>query len=157
MTEGLLNEKIDTMSHVERWWLGVLRKGQIPFIESEKDKVEPGWVVVYRDALYNEYLQAMKAIGVRVRLLQADEFGSALRALVPKREDDGKGKVIMGGRGKPESIIGMKRPGTAKEKRSYAHVIPPVVICRNLMDIRENGNLEWEEPIEWEQPEPRMF
>jgi Family of unknown function (DUF5906) len=154
VTAAQIDQKLQSMDHNERWWYGKLRSGQIGFITSEGDKFDKGWVVVYRNNLHADYIKSMRQIGVKAKLLSEDELGTFLRAMVPKRANDGEGDIILNKKNKPVGIIGKTRPGSSNEKRPFAHVIPPLAVCRKLMDLRLKGELDWEEePNVWEQPE----
>jgi Family of unknown function (DUF5906) len=149
ITEALIDQKTKSMSDVEKWWFNILRKGQIKFYETIDGKC----ICVARAILYEDYCQTMKKLGVKSKLLQEDEFGILLRTFLPKVEN---GKIVIGGRGRPESIIGKTRmtgPGTTTQKRPWVHIFPPLDKCRELWDFRIKGTSDWDEPVEWELPE----
>jgi hypothetical protein len=143
-TEALLKQKILGMSGVEGWWYSVLMKGQIIMSQEKSDIL--GWILAVKNVLYNQYIKSMKTAGVRAKLLRDDEFGIQFLPLVPKLEN---GLEVMGGKGRPKSLIdSTKRLKTGKRPRAY--LIPPLKICRDLMDFRLNRNSDWEAPDEWE-------
>jgi Family of unknown function (DUF5906) len=150
-TSELMEQQIASMSSLERWWLSVLRKGKITSIGAEDNGANDdcGWIIVYREGLYTAYKRAMKTIGTRQKLLQDDEFSIQWRSLIPLvdgshvvKNEDGR-RVV--------SLVKMKRVG---KDRTYCHVIPPLSVCRELIQLRLNGNaLDWEEPFDWEDTE----
>ena len=143
ITDALIDQTEESMSSVEKWWLSVLRSGQINHVESETY----GWILVTRRILYDRYCRDMKKIGTRAKLLQDDQFSLALRSFIPKIEND---KIVLNRKNKPESIIGSKRLGTDKEGRYWAHLLPSLAVCRQLMDFRLRRKQDWDEPNTWE-------
>jgi Family of unknown function (DUF5906) len=159
ITDAQIDQKLHSMDHNERWWYDKLRSGQIDFLV-EDSKKEAGWIVVRRNVLHHDYIKSMKTIGIRAKLLSENDLGTFLRAMVPKREDDGKGKVVLNKKNQSEGLIGTKRltlevpvGKTTEIKRAWAHIIPPLAVCRKLMELRLRGDLDWDEPNEWEQLE----
>jgi hypothetical protein len=148
ITDALIDQKEKSMPDVERWWLNILRSGKLKFVVSQSDDKE---YCVNKEILHNDYIRFMRKISVRSKLLQPDEFAIKLRSFLPKIEN---GKIIMGGKGRPESIIGTTRIG--KEKL-YCHLMPSLQMCRDLMDFRLKRKLEWEEPNEWELDESELM
>lgn len=144
VTEALIDQKIESLPAVEGWWLGILREGKMKFIDSESDN----WISVSNHILYNEYWKFMKRISSRQRILRKDEFGIELRRLIPKVED---GNVVLNKDGR--RVISLIRDKRSGKERIHSSVMPPLNICRELMDFRLKRKLDWSEEEQWELPE----
>jgi hypothetical protein len=146
-TKALIDQKLESLHDVEKWWYSVLYKGQIKLIESETNN---GWICVGRKILYSAYCKYMKEINSRSKILSDREFGIRINEYMPRiindeiqYNEDGR-RVI--------SIVGEKRIGKDGD-RQYCYVIPPLSMARELWEFRIKGKLDWLEADEWELPE----
>jgi hypothetical protein len=105
--------------------------------------------------LYDRYINDMKKVGTKQRLLNEDQFGIELRRLIPRIEND---KVMMNDDGRRVvTLIGDKRPELMDDRgvkrRVWCHLIPPLMIVRDCMSFLFKRKLIWDQAEEWEQPE----
>jgi Family of unknown function (DUF5906) len=163
-TIGLIEQTMEGLPDLDKWWISVARLGQIKLVPSKtktnSDNDNYKWICVSRRVLYSEYCKAVKKISPRARLFNEDDFGRELRKLVPKVVDGkvvkepiiGKDGVTRGER--IVSLIGETRPGQNEVGgRYWAHVIPPLFVVRELLDFKF-GELDWNGcATEWEEPE----
>jgi Family of unknown function (DUF5906) len=147
VTDALISQKDKSMSTFEKWWLEVLTSGEIRFIE-DQFKDDAKWIVVGREILYQSYSSHIRKVYTKQKLLTPTQFGIQLRELLPLVVG---GKIVMNEDGRRvESVIEATRLG---KERLYCHLIPPLVVCRSLLDFRLGRNRQWDEPTEWQAPE----
>jgi hypothetical protein len=164
-TIGLIEQTLEGLPELDKWWISVARLGQIRLIPSQteknSDKENYKWICVSRRILYDEYCKAVRKLSPRARVFSEDDFGRQLRKLVPKLDANGKvvKEPIVGKDGvtrgeKIVSLIGEKRLGKNEAGgRFWVHVMPPLSVIRELLDFRF-GELDWDGCVsDWEEPE----
>ena len=154
-TIGLIEQTLEGLPELDKWWISVARLGQIKLIPSQTEKntgkENYGWICVSRRVLHDEYCKAVRKLSPRARIFSEDDFGRQLRKLVPKLDANGKvvKEPIVGKDGvtrgeKIVSLIGEKRLGKDEPGgRYWVHVIPPLSVIRELLDSKF-GELDWE-------------
>jgi Family of unknown function (DUF5906) len=136
ITEGLIEQRIHNMDSVQAWWLNILVAGRLPYV----DNMGIDGVKVVNEVLFDHYCATMRKTMTRTRSTETD-FALKLRALIPKVE---KGKVVKGGKGRPDSLIKKCRVGGKGEQR-MAFIIPPLSICKACMDFVLGSKYEWDD------------
>ena len=165
-TIGLIEQTMEGLPELDKWWISVARLGQIKLVPSHSEAIDSDketfkWICVSRRILYEEYCSAVRKLSPRARIFSEDDFSRQLRKLVPKLHANGKvvKEPIVGKDGitrgeKIVSLIDEKRLGKDEPGgRYWAHVILPLSMIRELLDSKL-GELDWEGgAIEWEEPE----
>jgi len=145
VTEAQIDQKTASMAGVERWWFDILCSGKLPFVKYYEDK---GYLVIKEKLLmdYNATAQFRHKLNER-------EFGIQFKELMPLVVN---GVIQYSKNGRPLNIVGSDKytsgsPGNSE--RMNVHVIPKLVVCRELMNFRikteydyGNGSQEWEYP-----------
>ncbi len=130
-TQALLENKMNSMKPVEKFWLDVLMRGTLIPGNNE------GWADwVTSETLQEQYVQAAERAGV-VHRANETELGMALGKLVPDLR---------------------KARRTIYGKRRYGWVFPPLAACRAAFEKQLRQPIEWPEVGQAEevrQVEPR--
>jgi hypothetical protein len=128
-TEALLDQKFETLSAFEKWWLTTLREGRLPG-GCDEDNACPV------KAFYQRYLDHSAMIHHRSPRSIETQFGMSLRKMMP---------LTKGGR--PD----MRRyPGTYSWYRDgpqvagYVYQLPALTKCRRRFEELIEQEIEWE-------------
>jgi hypothetical protein len=142
-TEALLNQKDYSLKYEARFWLDILKRGQLPYAKitcgryygSMFKDVPMREFHVLSNKLFEDFVSYMKNSVARSR---SDEttFGIEMREFFPK---DGKIEYGTGrGSGRLISFLKKDRIGGA-----YYYIIPPLAICRWLFDVITGQEHDW--------------
>jgi hypothetical protein len=141
VTDALIDQRVSTMKSEDSFWMDLLRTGAIPYVTIDGN----GYVTVVVEVLFNLYCETMKRTIIRNRSLQSD-FGIKMHSFMPKLEN---GRVVKGASGRPLTLLDKKLVG-GKGKQKPAYIIPPLNICRELMNYKLGKSYNWDEPHEWQ-------
>jgi Family of unknown function (DUF5906) len=125
-TEGLLNQKIESLRGMERWWFEILNRGALGngSLDDEGDDWADASQVIGRDALRGRYVEWMKGRRFDGETVDERQFGRRLRELVPGLED--------------------KRLGS-RTNRIWQYALPQLPDCRAAFEAWIGGPVEWED------------
>jgi len=120
-TEGLLEQKIESLSLVHTWWLGCLQEGVI----LDLDFAEDGWPAeVGKELLRKAFQKFSKQRGVRSWLPDASNFAKEIQKCCPgvhsKRVSTGSGRM-------------------------RAYIVPELKACREQFEEFIGHSLKWED------------
>jgi hypothetical protein len=126
MTEGLREQKLQSLKNVERWWFEVLQAGDLPGAHGGFDDDGPTWetpLSASRDGLRSSYREWLKDRRFDGAALDQRAFGKRLRNLCPNIQD---GRI--GGRA----------------ARTRVHTFPPIADCRRSFECVLGLHVDWE-------------
>jgi Family of unknown function (DUF5906) len=145
VTEALIEQKTESMTGVEQWWFNLLVKGNLPFVHHD----ERGYLVV-KEKLYQDFCDAQRRMNDKNRHNERS-FGMAFVALIPKLDD--KNNIQTYKNGKTISMVGVGDKYTSGSERLNVYIIPNLITCRKLMDLRLKSNYGWDNDNDnWEYP-----
>lgn len=126
MTEGLREQKLQSLKNVERWWFEVLQSGELPGAQSGFDDEvmwDEGPLSAPRDGLRGKYREWLKDRRFDGTALDQREFGKRLRVLCPD---------VKAGR------LG------ARGTRTRIDTFPPLSDCRRSFEGVLGLHVDWE-------------
>jgi len=124
MTEALLDQKINSLNHHEKWWLDLLMEGVLPN--------QNGWSgVCGTKDIFEDYLKHAGASGTRYKSIST-MIGTFLKKTVPNLQK-------MKGAYDVESSF----DGTDKERGNY-YTFPSLDECRKAFELKLGQNIDWE-------------
>jgi hypothetical protein len=166
-TAALLDQKIETMPDIEKWFhYVVVVTGQLLIVKSESQPLDEngnplrldqngnpldaqghiiewknvqffGEICVLNKNMYNSYLRYMKRVNTRAKLVSESKFGILLREFLPKIENN---KPVMNEDGRRVvSVIVEKRLG---RNGPHCRILPQLSVVRDLWDFRLRGKVE---------------
>jgi len=120
-TEALFEQKVATMSELQSWWMDRLREGRLLAQHGDwKD-------MVLVDPLYRSYVDTADRIG-KARRLSKEQFGMALRKMVPK--DGIRATKMWVNEFGPDGETIHNSDGSAAKKRQPAYKMAGLDPCR---------------------------
>jgi hypothetical protein len=139
VTDGLLDQKLESLGAIERWWLTTLREGTLPGGCGAENTCPV-------KALYQRYLDHAAMTHLRNQRAIETQFGITLRKLVPI------------------STVGKPRLRRYKdsyythqdglEKTGYVYTMPPLSECRARFEALMGHKIDWQDdPLELELPD----
>jgi Family of unknown function (DUF5906) len=147
VTEAQVEQKIESMLGVEKWWFNQLFSGKLPYVYSD----ERGYYVI-KEKLFSDFCRAQ--LNERHRFNERS-FGMRFVELIPLLSNVGEiqyyknGKVI-------SSVITSEKWEDKDErgnvKRYNVYVIPKLHVCRELINFRLKTNYMWDNQEEWQKP-----
>ena len=139
-TTGLYEQKIATMSELQAWWIDRLREGKL--IPQHGDwKREVG-----TDALFRCFRAYAELLRSKSRLLTKEQFGMALRKLMP----DGfraNQKIWVDAYGDAGEEL-RNADGSRTRKRVNGYHIPSLRECREKFDQLVGAKVDWGDDVE---------
>lgn len=121
-SQGLLDQKIETLEPVHSWWYSSLKEGAILHLETFENHNWPQ--KLGREQVRNAFFSHAKQRGIKTWLPDAAQFGRKLNEVLPG------------------TSISAKRDKETKQ-RSYA--FPDLDECRNLFDKFIGHSINWED------------
>lgn len=121
-TAGLIEQKIQSLRGVAKWWFDALSRGGLASGERHFNDWEAGEVVVSREWLRGEY-----STWLRGRRFEGDEPGAA----------------HFGRHLSPVARGVVDRRGTVAGERFWQYVIPPLGVCRRDFEAYIGGAVAW--------------
>lgn len=121
-TAALMDQKLQSMTPVEKWWYGVLNAGELVW-DDKGNGTEP-----HASALYELYIHDAKEAGVTRRSTEM-ELAKTLKVLVP-------------GMKKTRPHV---KDGAGNLHRVRAWKLPSLKECRKAFDTRMSCTPDWEE------------
>jgi Family of unknown function (DUF5906) len=151
VTEAQVEQKIESMSGVEKWWFDLLSSGKLPFITNVYDKLNEKGYYIIKEKLYSDFCRAQTRVSERNKFNE-HKFGMEFAKLLPLLDSDGKRQYYKNG--KIMSVINHNEKYTGDDKKRYnIYIIPKLIVCRSLFESRlakgfdwQNGDGEWEYP-----------
>jgi hypothetical protein len=129
-TAALLEQKIETATPEQAWWLDTLKRGELPGKISEQNACRCS-------ALYNHYINHAQQQGARRRAIEVS-IGRFLRKYVG--EDAVRRRLTF----RPSSQ-------SASDSRCWCYTLPPLAECRDRFAEHLRQEIKWEEDnAEWE-------
>jgi len=120
-TQGLLDQKIESLNIIHSWWFSSLKEGAILHLDfSENDWPK----TIGREILRNAFLAYTKQRGIRTWLPDEAGFGKEFKKVVPGAQNQ------------------RLRDGTSRQ-RLYA--LPSLLECRGEFDKFIGHEIEWED------------
>jgi Family of unknown function (DUF5906) len=143
-TEGLLEQKIDSMKGEERFWYTLLYTGELPYSGTNIGKYYGGTGTEYMVLKYRLITQFQRFMNKRPEKNKHDEvtFGMAFAKFFPML--DNNGKLMLYPDGKP-----MKYLKSDKLSIGNSYIMPSLSICRKLFDFYLGQQCEWPDDEEW--------
>ena len=126
MTEGLREQKLQSLKNLERWWFEVLQAGELPATQAGFDDEvtwEEGPLSASRDGMRGKYREWLKDRRFDGAALDQREFGKRLRVLCPD---------VQGGR------VG------ARGTRTRVDTFPPLSACRRSFEGVLGLHVDWD-------------
>lgn len=118
-TEGLLQQKIESLNPCEDWWYSCLREGSVLGLDFTNDWPRD----LDRKELRNAYIAYTKQRGIRSWLLNSSAFGKKIKLLCPELDS----KRLM-------------KDGS----RNRIYLFPPLTLARKAFEKYIRHNIEWE-------------
>lgn len=123
-TEALLDQKIQSMKSVEKFWLSALQRGTL--LEQDECWAE----FIQKERLFDEYIKTCAKIGIIHR--ETDNiFARYLRRLCPRITDARRSITISDETYPPRKV------------RKMVWVIPTLQTCRDAFSTNIKANLKW--------------
>lgn len=115
-TEGLLEQKLASLRDFDKWWLEVLRRGDLA------DDWETGEIRVGCDSIADDYNAHAKETQWRMDHMDGRDIGKALRKVCPDvdRKRDGK-----------------------RSSRIWRYIIPALPECRRAFEKLAKSKIDW--------------
>jgi hypothetical protein len=166
ITDELIKQKRLGETDFESWWIDKIISARIDMHKDHLDEVTNdndkeynnngfyNYVTVSNDILWKDYCNSMRRINSKQKLMRKDEFWIKMNDIIPKLDSDGNKIMNKDGRRTESLITGWRGP---KPERTYCSVIPPLMIVRELIDIRLKRKLQWNDSKYWEKPESEPF
>lgn len=123
-TGALIEQKLATLSGLERWWYDVLSDGILPGAAYDESNWDNAKVSVERSALRSCYDDYMRNTRFQGESVTSESFGVKLRELVPSLQDT--------------------RP-TILGARLRLYVFPPLHEARRAFEKMMGGNISWDD------------
>lgn len=126
MTEGLREQKLQSLKNVDRWWFEVLQAGELPAVQVGFADETVAWdrpLSTSRDGLRANYREWLKDRRFDGGALDQREFGKRIRAICPDVEDGRIG---------------------SRTGRTRVHVFPPLAECRRSFEVELGLHVDWE-------------
>lgn len=120
-TEGLLNQKMESLSVIHSWWLQCLKDGDLPGSDFGAEWIWPA--SLSRDRVRSHFTEYAKERGVRSWLPNASVFGRELRKACPSIKD--------------------KRLGNRNE-RYWSYEVPCLKDARDQFEKFIGHQMKWE-------------
>jgi hypothetical protein len=131
-TAALAEQQVASLSAEEKWWYGVLNRGELPLLRSDKRSCP-------RDALHDEYVRRTQRVG-HARRATETELGMFLSRVVPKLKTE-----------RPRVTVTV-RHGATEEQRPRIYVFPALKECREAFAKNIGGAVAWDDPdADWEE------
>jgi len=124
-TEALLEQKFNSLSSVDSWWLDRLMSGTTT---RDGDKWER---IIPTDKLFNDYIAVSDQVGIKRKNAQIS-LGSALKRLLPDAIK----------RAKHTMLVDDRRDGLVK-KRVLCYFLPSLTDARALFETELEQKIEW--------------
>ncbi|MBM1633880.1 hypothetical protein JQV27_13275 [Sulfitobacter mediterraneus] len=123
-TGALVEQKLASLSGLERWWYDVLSDGVLPMAGFNGEKWHETEILVERSALRNSYDDYVRSSRFQGETVTSEVFGRKLRELVPGLQD--------------------RRP-TISGSRSRMYAFPVLHEVRKAFETKINGRILWED------------
>ena len=121
-TQGLLEQKLQSMDPITAWWYMKLQDGSISQYHD--------WQSIPTKVIYDDYLETTSKVSGQIRKANAISFGMTFFKLFPKGWPKKKSHSI-------------KHFNENKKVQHY--VLPPLDVCRKHFEGLICGNIEWDE------------
>jgi hypothetical protein len=135
VTEQLLDQKLESLDPIQRWWLSTLREGKLP---GGYDAVANACPV---KALYQRYLNHASMTHVRNPRSIETQFGIALRRLMPL---SAARKPLLTRRRDLYRTYYDPGPNVLGEELGYVYELPSLSACRQRFDELIGHKIDWD-------------
>lgn len=142
-TEGLLEQKLDSMTGDERFWYTLLHTGELP-IYGENENKHYNFGKEYLVIKYKLFNMFQRFMNKRQGKNRSDEvsFGMRFSKFFPVIDDNGTIQTDRDGKQ-------MKLLKADKYTELNCYVIPPLQVCRRLFDAYIGHRCEWPYTEDW--------
>jgi hypothetical protein len=133
-TAALLEQKIESATSEQGWWLDVLRRGGLP---GNRNGLALNWAAA--EALYDDYIEHARKQGVSRRSIET-QLGMFLWKTVGPQLRASKATYH----------TEEEHAGTPKKKRGLVYAFPSLSECRQRFTAQLNQNIAWDgEKDDW--------
>jgi Family of unknown function (DUF5906) len=145
VTPAQVEQKIESMVGVEKWWFDLLTAGKLPFVKEDKR----GYLVI-KEKMYSDFCRAQVKMNSRNKYSERG-FGEEFMKLLPLLDSNGKKQHYKNG--KVISIVKGDDKHEADDKKRYnVYTIPKLSVCRLLFEVHLAPGFEWDGDGEWSYP-----